>query len=129
MSLQLTLLAVLISGYFLWYVIRLTRKNKAEVGQVRKWILLAAMMVVGAIFSTPLAQTARFIGFKTYVSFVLFFLLIAVLLIVFRINLALIVGERKTKTLIQELSILKREVEELEEKVSEMENKKSQDSW
>ena len=71
------------------------------------WYTIAIIILLVAIFSTPLSQLAHFIGFETLSNLVI--AVILVLLIFLTMSLTIIVSSqrRRITLLIQELSILK----------------------
>jgi len=106
--------------FFLGYTVYLTRKDRTEIGQIRKWILLALLMLFGAIFSDFGIELAHLMGLATYASFILFFLVIVLLIFVFRMQISLINLQNKIKLLTQELSIVKHDRRAKEEALKEV---------
>jgi len=115
MTIQLKIGAIVLAVLFLLQVIYLVRKNRADVGQVRKWIILSLLMLFGAIFADLGQKISLAIGFQVYSNFALFALIIIILFFLFRLQLAIIKAEKDNTLLIQEVSILKEEVKRLKE--------------
>ncbi|WP_445081361.1 DUF2304 domain-containing protein [Lactococcus sp. KTH0-1S] len=123
MPLPLRILAIILAVLFFIYTIRLIRKNLAEVRHMLKWFILALVILFGAIFSEFAAKIAYTLGVKTLTSFALFVLVGMLLVISIRYQISLIAAEKQIKTLIQEVSLLRKEVKD-----TDLDNRESQES-
>ncbi|CAM3079484.1 DUF2304 domain-containing protein [Lactococcus hircilactis] len=129
MPLTLRILAIILALLFFVYTIRLIRKNLAEVRHMMKWFILALVILFGALFSEFAAKIAYALGIKTLSSFALFVLVAMLVVISLRYQISLIAAEKQIKNLIQEVSILRKEmkdaeIEKKENSTKEQENKK-----
>ena len=123
MPLPLRILAIILAVLFFIYTIRLIRKNLAEVRHMLKWFILALVILFGAIFSEFAAKIAYALGVTTLTSFALFVLVGMLLVISIRYQISLIAAEKQIKTLIQEVSLLRKEVKD-----TDLDNRESQES-
>ena len=123
MPLPLRILAIILAVLFFIYNIRLIRKNLAEVRHMLKWFILALVILFGAIFSEFAAKIAYALGVKTLTSFALFVLVGMLVVISIRYQISLIAAEKQIKTLIQEVSLLRKEVKD-----TDLDNRESQES-
>ena len=114
MPLPLTILAIILAVLFFIYTIRLIRKNLAEVRHMLKWFILALVILFGAIFSEFAAKIAYALGVTTLTSFALFVLVGMLLVISIRYQISLIAAEKQIKTLIQEVSLLRKDMKDTE---------------
>ena len=114
MPLQLRILAIILAVLFFIYTIRLIRKNLAEVRHMLKWFILALVILFGAIFSEFAAKIAYALGVTTLTSFALFVLVGMLLVISIRYQISLIAAEKQIKTLIQEVSLLRKDMKDTE---------------
>lgn len=123
MPLPLRIIAIILAVLFFIYTIRLIRKNLAEVRHMLKWFILALVILFGAIFSEFAAKIAYAIGIKTLTSFALFVLVGMLVVISLRYQISLIAAEKQIKTLIQEISILRKDMKDAELDASEKQEK------
>lgn len=123
MPLPLRIIAIILAVLFFIYTIRLIRKNLAEVRHMLKWFILALVILFGAIFSEFTAKIAYAIGIKTLTSFALFVLVGMLVVISLRYQISLIAAEKQIKTLIQEISILRKDMKDAELDASEKQEK------
>lgn len=114
MPLPLRILAIILAVLFFIYTIRLIRKNLAEVRHMLKWFILALVILFGAIFSEFAAKIAYALGVTTLTSFALFVLVGMLLVISIRYQISLIAAEKQIKTLIQEVSLLRKDMKDIE---------------
>lgn len=115
MPLQLRILAFVIALIFFVYTIRLVRKDKAEIRHMLKWLILALVLLVGSLTHDLGTNIAHFLGIKTLTSLALYFLVGALLFICLRYQISLISAEKEIKNLVQEVSLLKKKVKELDD--------------
>ncbi|AJA58114.1 DUF2304 domain-containing protein [Lactococcus lactis] len=124
MPLPLRILAIILAVLFFIYTIRLIRKNLAEVRHMLKWFILALVILFGAIFSEFAAKIAYALGVTTLTSFALFVLVGMLLVISIRYQISLIAAEKQIKTLIQEVSLLRKDMKDAELDIREKQEKK-----
>ena len=122
----LRIIAVILAVLFFIYTIRLIRKNIAEVRHMLKWFILALVILFGAVFSEFAAKIANAVGVKTLTSFALFILVGMLIMISLRYQISLISSEKQIKTLIQEISILRKDMKDAELDQSEKQEKVNQ---
>jgi hypothetical protein len=116
MPIQLRLIAILLAVCFLWFTVHLIKKEQAEIRQMSKWLVLSLILVIGALFPEVGTQIAKFFGISTLTSLALYALTSILIVFSLTTQLNLIKSERQIKTLTQELSLLKKEVKDLEKK-------------
>ena len=126
MPLPLRIIAIILAVLFFIYTIRLIRKNIAEVRHMLKWFILALVILFGAIFSEFASKIANAVGVKTLTSFALFVLVGMLIMISLRYQISLISAEKQIKTLIQEISILRKDMKDAELDQSEKQEKVNQ---
>ncbi|MCL2112336.1 MAG: DUF2304 domain-containing protein [Streptococcaceae bacterium] len=116
MPIQLRILAILFAVLFFLYITRLVRKDRAEIRHMLKWIVLALVILVGSIFPDLGSRVAHVLGIATLTSLALFILVALLLIISLKYQMSLIAAEKQIKNLIQEVSLLKKKVNDKEEK-------------
>ena len=115
MPLQLQVIAVILAFVFFLLTIQLVRKGRAEVRQMKKWLLLAVIMLIGALIPGVGTRIAKMLGIVNLTSLSLFTLTVVLLVFALNAHMSLINAERQIKVLTQELSLLKKEVREATE--------------
>ena len=114
LSLRVSIVAacVLLVVYMLRFVIR----GKLLLRYSLLWMMLAAVLLVCAVFPQPLSVLSAFFGFATLSNFIYVVGFVFVLLIVF--SLSVIVSKQTVaiKNLTQKIALLEKEIEMQERK-------------
>lgn len=113
MPLQLQIIAIILSVMFFGLTIQLVRKGRAEVRQMRKWLFLAVIILIGALVPGIGTRIAKMLGIVNLTSLALFTLTGVLLIFSLNAHMSLINAEKQIKLLTQEVSLLKKEVREL----------------
>lgn len=116
MPIQLRIIAICLAVFFFFYTIRLVRRDKAEIRHMYKWLFLAIVLLVGSIFSEAISNVAHVLGVRTLTSFALFILVGVLLMICLRYQISLISADKQIRRHIQEISLMKKRLDELENK-------------
>ena len=119
MPLQLQISAIIFAFVFFALTIQLVRKGRAEVRQMKKWLLLAVIILIGALVPGVGTRIAKMFGIVNLTSLALFTLTGVLLVFALNAHMSLINAERQIKVLTQELSLLKQKVRESSENSSE----------
>ena len=110
MSKSLILTVLLFAFILLFSVIHLLRKGRIPVKYALVWILSSIVVVIISCIPNLMVSLAKFLGFELLSNMVL---CIFIGLLLFLILTVMMAGQKKKTTLlIQELSLLKKEVED-----------------
>ncbi|MGX7049100.1 DUF2304 domain-containing protein [Pseudolactococcus piscium] len=111
MPLQLQIIAIILAVGFFILPIYLVKKGQAEVRQLRKWLLLAVIILIGALVPALGSRVAKLLGIINLTSLALFGLTGVLLIFALNAHISLINAENQIKVLTQELSLMKTEVD------------------
>ncbi|SPC36886.1 DUF2304 domain-containing protein [Lactococcus paracarnosus] len=114
MPLQLQIIAIILAVGFFILPIYLVKKGQAEVRQLRKWLLLAVIILIGALVPTLGTRVAKLLGIINLTSLALFGLTGVLLIFALNAHISLINAENQIKVLTQELSLMKAELNEID---------------
>lgn len=116
MSFQLQILAIALAIGFFFFTIHLVKKDFAETRQIIKWLVIAIVILIIAVFPNLGTRIAYMLGINTLTSLSLFVLTGLLLVITLTLHLSLMKAEKQIKILTQELSIIKKNIDENEKK-------------
>ncbi|WP_096817877.1 DUF2304 domain-containing protein [Lactococcus fujiensis] len=119
MPIQLRIMAIILAFAFFIFTIRLVRRDKAEIRHMLKWIILAIVILLGAVFPEIGSKIAHLMGIKTLASMTLFVLVGILIIIAMLYQISLVSAEKQITNLVQEVSLLKKRVDELEEQTKD----------
>lgn len=114
MPIQLQLIAILLAVAFFILTVRMVRRDQADIRQMGKWLVLAVILLVGALFPMLGTKIARLFGITTLTSLALYVLTGVLIVFTLMLHTSLIKSQRSIKKLTQELSLLKKRVEDSE---------------
>lgn len=112
MPLQLQIIAIILAVGFFILPIYLVKKGQAEVRQLRKWLLLAVIILIGALVPASATRVAKLLGIINLTSLALFGLTGVLLIFALNAHISLINAENQIKVLTQELSLMKADLNE-----------------
>jgi hypothetical protein len=115
LTLQLQVIAIILAVGFFYLTIYLIRKDHAEIRQMNKWLLLAIILIIGALFPSVGVVVAKLLGITTLTSLALYTLTAFLLVFSLISQLNEMKMERRIKRLTQEVSLLKKEINDLKE--------------
>ena len=111
----LSIVMLVASIFFLYLVIRNINKNNILFEQAFMWIVISLVMIVISVFDSIPGYFAKFLGFELTSNFLLSLTIFFLLVIGFLQTMTLSKQKEQIKHLVQELSILKSQVETKEE--------------
>lgn len=114
MPLQLQIIAIILAVGFFILPIYLVKKGQAEVRQLRKWLLLAVIILIGALVPALATRVAKLLGIINLTSLALFGLTGVLLIFALNAHISLINAENQIKVLTQELSLMKADLNEMD---------------
>ena len=112
MPLQLQIIAIILAVGFFILPIYLVKKGQAEVRQLRKWLLLAVIILIGALVPALATRVAKLLGIINLTSLASFGLTGVLLIFALNAHISLINAENQIKVLTQELSLMKADLNE-----------------
>ena len=111
----LSVVMFIASIFFLYLVIRNINKNNILFEQAFMWIVISLVMIVISVFDSIPGYFAKLLGFELTSNFLLSLTIFFLLVIGFLQTMTLSKQKEQIKHLVQELSILKSQVETKEE--------------
>lgn len=102
---------------FTFIILNMVRKNRLNLKYALVWLFLSLMMIIALLWPGLLATIARFMGFKTISNMLFLLAFFALILICLSLTVIVSTQSRLVTLLIQEVSMLKKRVKELEENI------------
>ena len=111
----LSIVMLVASIFFLYLVIRNINKNNILFEQAFMWIVISLVMIVISVFDSIPGYFAKLLGFELTSNFLLSLTIFFLLVIGFLQTMTLSKQKEQIKHVVQELSILKSQVDTKEE--------------
>lgn len=119
------ILMVVICILFIAYIISLVTKGKLLLKYSLLWLALSFFVCVFSMFPEPIYALSKFLGFELASNFI--FIAAVFFLLVIALSLSVIASKQAayTKTLVQEVALLKKEQLELEDSLTYSPNREN----
>lgn len=112
----LSLVMVVVALAFLYLVIRQINKNAMLFEQAFVWLVIGCVLLVISLFNDIPIWIGRLLGFELVSNFLLVLAVFFLLVTVFMHTVTVSKQKEEVKFLVQEVSLLKKRLTELEEK-------------
>ena len=116
MSSSLRLWVFIVALIIILVIVQILRKGRVPIKYSLLWFISASIIMLVAVFPNILNFMANLMGFKTISNMVIGIMLVILLFITMSLTIIVSGQKEKITLLIQEVSILKRKVEEDEKK-------------
>ncbi len=122
MSLTLRLVLIIITLVYLFLIIRSVRKRKMQSSMSIFWIVTGLLLIIAIAIPHLIEFISAFLGFEKASNMIFCVTIFIAFYLIFTLTMLLAKQTNRNTALIQEVSILKKRVDELE-KNKEIENK------
>lgn len=116
MSANLRLIILLITTVIIFIILKILQKGRLPIKYSLVWFLSTVVMLLVAIFPEFLIMVANLLGFKTMSNMVIGVMIIILLFISMVLTIIVSGQKEKIKLLVQEVSLLKKGVDDCENK-------------
>lgn len=119
MSLTLRIDLIIITMIYLFLIVMSVKKRKMQSSMSIFWIVTGILLIIALAIPNLIEIVSKFLGFEKTSNMVFCITIFIAFYLIFNLTLLLAKQSNRNITLIQELSILKKKVEELEEQINE----------
>lgn len=112
MSLKLALLTIIGAIFFIALATYFLKKGRIPEKYALLWYAMALVLILVAIFPKVFSYIANKLGFSPMSAFLIAIFIVIILLFIMALTIMMAGQRKKTTMLIQEISILKKEIED-----------------
>ncbi|MBR2289479.1 MAG: DUF2304 domain-containing protein [Clostridia bacterium] len=116
MSISLKIVLVVILLIYWFFIIKSVRNKSMRIGYLIFWLIIGIAMIIALIIPNCVETISRLIGFELPINMIFSFAILVILYLLYDITKQLTKEQNKNTMLIQEISIMKKRIEELEKK-------------
>ena len=116
MQLSLNILLIIIILIYLFLVIKAIRKKKLQMSFSIFWLITGVMLIVALLIPNLVENISKALGFEVPANMVFCLTIFVAFYLIFNLTISISKENRKNTILIQEISMLKKRVEDLETK-------------
>ena len=118
MSLTLRIALIIIVLIFILLILKAIRRKKMNVTFSLFWLVIGGLLILAVIVPNLIETISKMLGFETPSNMLFCVTIFIAFYLIFNLMVLASQEYRKNITLIQELSLLKKKVNELEEKIN-----------
>lgn len=112
MSLQVQILLIIGSVLFFLFLVRNIKKSKLSIEMAVIWVLWGIGIIVISIFPQLVYKLTRMIGIQAPINTIFLIMIFLLYTLTFFLYIKISVLENKTKSAIQEIALLRKELED-----------------
>jgi hypothetical protein len=116
MSVSLKLVLMIIVLVYIIFIIKSVKKKNMKMGYLILWMCIGVAMAIALILPNFVENFSHFIGFEMPINMIFSIAIFTIMYIIFGLIVLISKEENKNTMLIQEVSMLKKRVSELEKK-------------
>ena len=116
MQLSLNIVLIIITLIYLFLVIKAIRKKKLQMSFSIFWLITGVMLIVALLIPNLVENISKALGFEVPANMVFCLTIFVAFYLIFNLTISISKENKKNTTLIQEISMLKKRVEDLETK-------------
>ena len=119
MGLTLRIALIVVTVIYLFFILRAIKHKKVQLSFSVFWILTGLVLVIALAIPNLVENISHLLGFELTVNMIFCLSIFICFYLIFNLNIILSKENKKNILLVQEISLLKKRVEDLEEKQKE----------
>ena len=116
MQLSLRIALIIIMLIYLFCIAKSVKRKNMRIGYLIFWSVIGMLLIIALIVPNMVDNISKLIGFEIPINMLLSGAVFIILYLIYNLMTLISKNEKKITLLIQEISILKKRVEELEKK-------------
>lgn len=116
MQLSLRISLIIIMLMYLFFIAKSVKRKNMRIGYLIFWAIIGLMLIIALIVPNFVENISRIIGFGVPINMIFCVAIFIILYLIFNLMTLISREEKKNTLLIQEISILKQRVKNLENK-------------
>lgn len=121
---SLTIVLICFLLIYILFITRAVKRKKMKIEYLIFWIMIGIILIIALLVPDLANSITNLVGFELPINMIFSVAIFIILYLIFDIFVLISKEENKTTILIQEISLLKKKIEELENKNRIGENKK-----
>ena len=123
MNIVLRMALILIMIIYLAFIARAVKRKNMRISYLVFWIIIGVFLIIALLLRNLIFSISGFLGFEVPLNMIFSVAIFIVLYFIHDLMAIVSKEEKKNTLLIQEISILKNRIENLEQKIKENEKK------
>ena len=114
MGLSLKHAMIIILLIYLFFILKSVKRKKMRIGYLIFWSITGVLMIISLLVPNLIENISRFLGFEVPINMVFSIAIFIILYLIFDLTTLISKENYKSTMLIQEISMLKKRIAELE---------------
>lgn len=114
MQISLNVVLIIITLIYIFLILKSIRKKKLQISFSVFWLITGIILIIALLIPNLVENIAKMLGFEVPANMVFCLTIFVSFYLIFNLTVALSKENKKNTMLVQEVSILKKRVEELE---------------
>ncbi len=114
MGLSLKHAMIIILLVYLFFILKSVKRKKMRIGYLIFWSITGVLMIISLLVPNLIENISRFLGFEVPINMVFSIAIFIILYLIFDLTALISKENYKSTMLIQEISMLKKRIAELE---------------
>lgn len=119
MQIPLRIALIIITLIYLFFIIKAVKNKKMQISFSVFWMITGLILVIAIATPNLIQNISKMLGFEVSVNMIFCVAIFLSFYLIFNLNILIAKESRKNISLVQEISLLKKRVEELEKKETE----------
>ena len=113
-SLKIALIIIILIYWF--FIIKSVRNKSMKIGYLIFWLVLGVGMIVALVIPNFVERLSRFVGFELPINMIFSGAILVIMYLVYDLSRQITKEQNKNTMLIQEISIMKKRIDEIEKR-------------
>ena len=119
MQISLRIALIIITLIYLFFIIKAIKNKKMQISFSVFWIITGLALIIAIAIPNLIQNISKMLGFEVSVNMIFCVAIFLSFYLIFNLNILIAKERTKNISLVQEISLLKKRVEELENKKGE----------
>lgn len=119
MQISLRIALIIITLIYLFLIIKAIKNKKMQISFSVFWIITGLILIIAIAIPNLIQNISKMLGFEVSVNMIFCVAIFLSFYLIFNLNILIAKENRKNISLVQEISLLKKRVEELENEKGE----------
>lgn len=116
MTISLKLVLIVITLIYIFFILKSIKKKKLQMSFSLFWIITGILLIIALAIPNLVENISKMLGFEVPANMIFCLTIFVSFYLIFSLTVALSKENKKNTLLIQEVSLLKKRVDELEKK-------------
>lgn len=119
MPTRLRILLIFVLIVYLFIILKSVKRKNIRISYLIYWLITGVILVIALLVPSLVEKISNYIGFGLPINMIFSGAIFVILFLIFDLTKIITKEQNKNVTLVQEVSILKKRVEELEKNINE----------